>query len=206
MARALPDLKLVYVMRHPVDRLVSHYLHETTTGRITSGIEEAVDRHPELIDYGRYSMQLEPYLDAYGPANVLPVFFPRLVNSPRAELERIGGFLGLADRPEWDDTLKPQNVGAERLRNSVVRNALVRAPVLTPLRQRLIPRQWVEPVKTIWRTRRRAPVLGGELSARLRGVFDEDLARLGGWLGIDLNCGKFGPETEGRPHAWSARV
>ena len=55
---------------------------------------EAVDQHPELIDYSRYAMQLQPFPGAYGFENVLPVFFPRLVSHSQAELERIGRFLG----------------------------------------------------------------------------------------------------------------
>ena len=60
-------------------------------------------QHPELIDYSRYSMQLQPFLDAYGFDNVLPVFFPRLVSHSQAELERIGRFLGHEGPLRWDD-------------------------------------------------------------------------------------------------------
>src|SRR5262245_52999483 len=51
--RDLPRLKLIYVMRHPIDRLISQYVHEVTAGRISAGLREALDCHPELIDYGR---------------------------------------------------------------------------------------------------------------------------------------------------------
>src|SRR5262249_25249044 len=61
MARDLRRLKLIYVMRHPIDRLISQYVHEVTVGRISAGLREALERHPELIDYGRYSMQLQPF-------------------------------------------------------------------------------------------------------------------------------------------------
>src|SRR5262249_35664572 len=79
MTRDLPRLKLIYVMRHPIDRLISQYVHEVTVGRITVGLRESLDHHPELIEYGRYSVQLQPFLDAYGHGSALPVFFPRLV-------------------------------------------------------------------------------------------------------------------------------
>ena len=54
-------------------------------GQISVGLEEAVERHPELVDYGRYSMQLEPYLRVYGPESILPLFFDRLVDQPDRE-------------------------------------------------------------------------------------------------------------------------
>ena len=42
MVRDLPRLKLIYVMRHPIDRLMSHYVHELTTGRIKVDVREAI--------------------------------------------------------------------------------------------------------------------------------------------------------------------
>src|ERR1017187_9418593 len=93
MFRDLPRIKLIYVMRHPIDRLLSQYVHELTAGRIRVSLLEAVHRHPELIDYSRYAMQLEPFLRAFEFDNVLPVFFPRLVTESGQEFERIGRFL-----------------------------------------------------------------------------------------------------------------
>ena len=66
MVRDLPRVKLIYLMRHPIDRLVSQYVHELTAGGIRLSVVEALDQHQELIDYGRYAMQLEPFLAEYG--------------------------------------------------------------------------------------------------------------------------------------------
>jgi hypothetical protein len=203
MKRALPDVKLIYVMRHPIDRLISHYVHEVTTGALTDGLSEAIDDMPELIDYGRYSMQLKPFLEAFGAENVLPVFFRRLVSHPQEELERIGRFIGLEARPRWDAALRPQNVGSKRLRKSVLREALVRAPLLTTLRQRLIPKPWTEPLKEFWRAKTDPPTLPPDLEARLCDLFDEDLERLGRWLGIALDCESFRESVERRPLDWA---
>ncbi len=204
MVRALPVVKLIYVMRHPIDRLISHYVHEQTTGRIKVDIHEAVERHHELIEYGRYAMQLQPFLDAYGFENVLPVFFPRLVHHPQRELERIGRFLNHDGPLVWDTTLKPQNSGKERLRPSPIRQALVQAPVLCALRQRMLPRNWSESLKDYWRAGIAPPALQPQLIARLRDVFDADLAQLGSWLGITLDCENFRETTIARAHDWAA--
>jgi hypothetical protein len=202
MMRDLPQLKLIYVMRHPIDRLISQYVHEVTVGRITVGLRESLGRHPELIDYGRYSMQLQPFLEAYGFGSVLPVFFPGLVTHSQAELERIGRFLGHEGPLRWDETLEPQNRGAERLRPSPVREVLVQAPVLTPIRQRVVPRRLSESLKGFWRARVEPPRLTPSLEARLREVFDADLAQLGAWLGLRLECENFHAATVDRAHDW----
>jgi hypothetical protein len=203
IARDLPRLKLIYIMRHPIDRLISQYVHEVTAGRIRVGLSEALRLHPELIDYSRYSMQLQPYLDVYGFANVLPVFFPRLVNQSQEELERIARFLGHEGSIRWDEGLEPQNPREERLRPSPVRELLVQAPVLTTIRQSVVPRRWSQTVKRLWRARLEPPRLAPVLSARLCDVFDADLAQLGGWLGIRLDCEKFHERTVRRAWDWA---
>jgi Sulfotransferase family len=203
MVRHLPRLKLIYLMRHPIDRLISQYVHEVTAGRISAGLREAVDRHPELIDYSRYAMQLQPFLDAYGFDSVLPIFFPRLIHESQAELERIGRFLGYAGKLQWDVSLAPQNVGRERLRPSAVRQALVQAPVLSTLRQRIVPRRWSQSFKELWKAQIDPPELPSDLIAHLREVFDADLAQLGSWLGAELDCGNLDQWALERTHDWS---
>jgi hypothetical protein len=202
MVRDLPRLKLIYVMRHPIDRLMSQYVHEVTAGRMNLSVREALERRGELVEYSRYSRQLQPYLEAYGFENVLPVFFPRLVHHSQDELERIGRFLAHDGPLRWDATLKPQNAGRERLRPSPIRVALVQAPVLSSLRQRIVPRHWSQSLKGLWRAQIEPPTMQPDLIARLRDIFDADLAQLGSWLGISLDCENFHATTIGRAHDW----
>ena len=98
--------------------------------------------------------------------NILPVFFPRLVHHPQSELERIGRFLNHDGPLVWDTALKPQNMGKERLRRSPIRQALVQAPVLSTLRQRIVPRNWSESLKEFWRAQIEPPALQPDLIAQ----------------------------------------
>jgi Sulfotransferase family len=202
MVRDLPRLKLIYLMRHPIDRLISQYLHEITCGRIRVALSEAIYRHPELIDYSRYTMQLRPFLEAYGSRSVLPVFFPRLVHQSQDELKRIGRFLGHEGPLIWDLAMKPQNASKDRLRFSPIRDALVRAPVLAGLRQRIVPREWSQSLKGFWRAHIDPPRLSAALAGYLREIFDADLAELGCWLGIAIDCDNFHDATVGQSHEW----
>ncbi len=206
MVRDLPRIKLIYLMRHPIDRLISQYIHEITSGRIRVALSEAIYRHPELIDYSRYTMQLRPFCEAYGIESILPVFFPRLVHHSQDELERIGRFVGHAGQLVWDRAMKPQNAGTDRLCFSPIRNALVGAPVLAGLRQRIVPRQWSQSLKGFWRAQIDPPRLSAALADYLREIFDADLAELGSWLGIALDCDNFHDVTIGQPREWHASV
>ena len=86
LAEHVPDAKFVYVMRHPIDRLVSHYIHEWTQRVIEQPIKEAIDAHPNMVEFGMYARQLRPYVERFGRERILPVFFDRLRKHPQAEL------------------------------------------------------------------------------------------------------------------------
>lgn len=198
----LGEPKLVYMMRDPIDRLVSHYVHEWTEARIDGSIDDALERHPELVDYGCYAMQLRPYLEAFGAERVLPVSLHRLQAAPQAELSRICAFLGYRGEPRWNPACARRNVTAERLRKSTVRDAVVEQPILAALR-RLLPKTMRERAKDLWRMKER-PLLSPEQRAWLEERFDADLAKLGGWLGLELSCRTFAVVTTERPLAWSS--
>jgi len=190
MRAALPHVRLIYIMRHPIDRLVSHYIHEWTQGVLSLPIDRAVDEFPELIHYSRYAMQLRPYLATYPAEQILPVFSERLRARPQQELARVCRFLGYPRRPKWHEEVGSQNVSAERLRRCRWRDAVVNQRILARLRRALVPKSTREAVKKLWTIRKR-PMLAPEQAERLAGIFDEDLAELGSWLGINLNCANF---------------
>jgi hypothetical protein len=201
LAQHVPDAKFIYLMRHPVDRLISHYVHEWTQRVIDVPLAEALDRYPALVDYGCYAEQLRPYLDRFGADRVLPVFFDRMRTHPQAELERVCRFLGYAREPRWRADLQPQNVSSERMRPSRWRDMVVHAPILSTLRRRLVPQRVRDRIKQLWTIRDR-PTLSEADRQRLSGRFDADLADLGRWLGIELSCSNFVEVTSAQAYPW----
>lgn len=202
IARHLPQVKLIYVMRHPIDRLISHYIHDWSERRIEEPIEQAIERHPELVAYGRYAMQLRPYLTRFGDDRVLPVFFDRLRTEPHQELVRICRFLGYGREPRWHADVERQNVSSQRMRRSPLRDAVVEQPLLRVLRRALVPKALRERIRDLWRMKE-PPALSPERRNALAACFDEDLAELGAWLGIDLRCDNFSRVTCAPDLSWS---
>jgi len=185
--------KFIYIMRHPVDRLISHYIHEWSQGVIKTDIESAVKTYPELLHYGCYAYQIEPYFEAFGRESVLPVFFDRLRSEPQAELERICRFIGYEGKPRWQN-MKPTNVSRERVRRFPFDNVLIYSATATRLRRLLVPKG----LRNIVRRRltmRNRPQIPEPVKASLEMVFDEDLEKLGKWLRIELNCQNFSEVT-----------
>ncbi|MEM9215071.1 MAG: sulfotransferase [Cyanobacteria bacterium P01_F01_bin.150] len=196
----LPDIKFIYVMRHPVKRLVSQYIHEWSQRIIDVDINTAVEQYSELTDYSRYAMQLQPYFDVFGAERVLPVFFEHLFTHKQEELERICKFLGYEDSPTWQD-LDAQNVSSARMRTSAWRDALVDNPVLQTLRRNLVPKSFRTWVRELWMMKER-PELSPQQVQRLEAIFDKDLAILGEWLGIDLSCANYQSQVSDHVLDW----
>jgi hypothetical protein len=203
MQGCLPaSTRFVYVMRHPLERLVSQYVHEWTQRRVDVPVDEAVQRLPELVEYGRYAMQLRPYADAFGLDAVLPVFLERMRSHPQEQLERVAAFVGHRGSVRWDEGAGPANVSAQRERSSRVRRAVAAVPGARALLHALVPGGVWEGAKTrLWRMRER-PALAPQLRARLAATYDEDLTELGGWLGLELSCAAFAAAADRPDPRW----
>jgi len=196
-----PDAKFIYVMRHPIDRLVSQFIHQWTEKEIAVGIDEAIDKHEELIAYSLYTMQLTPFFETFGQENVLPVFFDRFRAHPQEELDRVCEFLGYSGKPEFVEDLGRQNISAERMRRSPLRDFLVYAPGISWVRQNLISPEVRERIKGLWRMQKR-PELSEASVEKLAKIFDQDLEELGRWLGVNLDCKNFKQLTRDQSLDW----
>ena len=171
-SETLDTPKLIYVIRDPVARAVSHYIHEWTQGVISSDLETALRTHPELVSYGQYAMQLKPWIDCYGTENLLVTSMEAMRHNPQALLDRIGPFLG---RPNlvWQEDQAPQNVSAERIRKFPMHDLLIENPVATWLRRQLVPQSLRDRIKKSRQMRNR-PKFSPQAEARLRKDFAAD--------------------------------
>ena len=196
-----PDARFIYVMRHPIDRLVSHYIHEWSMGVYKCDINEAINTYPELIAYSRYAMQLTPYIESFGKEKLLPVFFDRLVKHSQAELERVCNFIGYTQTPVWHEQLKAKNVSSKRIKKFPFYSLLIESSIAKAMRRNLVPKKIRNRIKSKLRMQER-PVLSEENISKLQATFDKDLAILGEWLGVDINCNNFKELTISRSLEW----
>ena len=198
----IPNAKFIYVMRHPIDRLVSQYVHHWSEKEVAVPIDEAIDAMPIMIDYSRYAYQLTSYFETFGKERVLPVFFDRLHTHSQAELERICRFIGYAGTPTWDSGDETRNVSSERLQVNPLRDFLVDLPILSTIRKRLVPQSVRNRIKRRWQMTER-PTLSPESKVKLEAIFNEDLALLGSWTGVQLDCDNFKAVTRDHVLDWS---
>lgn len=116
------ELKLIYMMRNPVERAISHYAHNFVRGFETRSPERAVIEDARYLNRSRYGVQLRPYLELFGRNQILLLVFEEYVGNQFATLAQIADFLGISADPfsSVDTTPKHKTVGEAYLRNEAV--------------------------------------------------------------------------------------
>lgn len=97
MAAAVPDLKIIYMVRDPVDRAFASYVEEMSHDIERRPVEVAfADAHHSFNPYvsaSKYAMQLRRFMDAFDGLRWLVVDMQDLRTKPQQTLDRICGFL-----------------------------------------------------------------------------------------------------------------
>jgi hypothetical protein len=144
MARALPSLRLVFILRNPVDRAYSNYLwsrlngHETEDFQTALELEDRRDRElPEHLKFARpfsyftrglYADLLAPYFARFSREQILVLRFED-IRSSRDIAERLHRFLGVSARPNDADGLaaiNPSGKGDATIDENIRRQLCVR--------------------------------------------------------------------------------
>jgi hypothetical protein len=105
IAKHFPKVKLIAILRNPVERAYSAYWHGRRVGAIdasltfTQSIERYQDNHGkpygDLVTPGLYASQINRYLDFFPRNQLLILDFDQLLNEPERELSATVAFLGL---------------------------------------------------------------------------------------------------------------
>lgn len=97
MREIVPGARLIYLVRDPIERMVSHYMHSVWDDSERRSVEEALratDRNPYL-ERSRYHEQLAHYLRYYPRSQILIVKTEDLLRHRGPTLRRVFEFLGV---------------------------------------------------------------------------------------------------------------
>jgi hypothetical protein len=95
IAQVLPDVRLVYLVREPVERLRSMYLHNVIRGRERRPVARAVLGDPMYIGASSYGLQVRAYLPHLPLERVLVVTTDDLHTDVAGVLDRVHRFIGV---------------------------------------------------------------------------------------------------------------
>jgi hypothetical protein len=96
MRSVLGEPRLIYMVRDPIDRMLSHYLHNVGGGYEDRPLEEALgDPDTAYVARSLYAMQLEPYRREFGDGCLAIVAREELLRDRLGTLRRLFAFLGV---------------------------------------------------------------------------------------------------------------
>lgn len=80
----LPNLKLIFLFRNPVDRAYCHYWAWMMSGKINPemGFEECIKSYPELIEIGKYEDHIRMFMKHFDKKNFLFLLLDELIENP----------------------------------------------------------------------------------------------------------------------------
>jgi len=91
-------VKLIYVVREPVSRAISHHYHAFSWGECHGDVDRALRDDPVFIDYSRYAYQLEPWLDEFGAGALRIIPFEEYTADRYGTIAEVSRFLGVEPR------------------------------------------------------------------------------------------------------------
>jgi hypothetical protein len=186
MADLIPDAKLVYCVRHPIERIASHLAQfRVRDGRPTADALAAPGN--PYVEATRYASALGPFLDRFGRERILLVRAEDLLHRRKSTMEEVFGFLEVDPR-FWSKRMELERNPsaskglayrvAERARWGTVGSAIARC-VPRSVRaavERRLARPGAEPLLS----------LEPELARRVLESLEPEIARLEELTGWDL--------------------
>jgi hypothetical protein len=116
----VPDAKLIFLVRDPIDRTISHYQHRVSMEGERRSLRDALgdlsDPYSPYTCASLYASQLDRYLHHFPQERILVIYQADLLVDRRATLREILTFLSvdaMYESPEFDDEL-----GASRERST----------------------------------------------------------------------------------------
>jgi hypothetical protein len=91
----LPDARLIFLARDPIERAISHFLHNVDKGRVGRDEFESYfdDLDNQALVTSRYHWQLEPFAEIYGLDRILVLASERLMDDRADTIAQIFRFL-----------------------------------------------------------------------------------------------------------------
>lgn len=111
----LPGVRLIYLVRHPVERMLSEYHHNLITGlEHDSSADEALLRDPTYENVSRYALQVEQYLEFFPLDRILILRSEHLRHERVSSLRRVFEHLGVDSRWEGPEIREEFNQSSTR--------------------------------------------------------------------------------------------
>jgi len=99
-----PQLKIIYILRHPIKRITSQYRHLVGLGVEDRPFDQAVREDPSYINISRYGYQLTSWQAVLPSRNIHLLSFEHYLADRKKHLQDVRTFLGLNSEFSFRDS------------------------------------------------------------------------------------------------------
>jgi len=195
IASVLPEVRLIYAVRDPLARMRSHYQTRVAEGSEKAPFAEAVFADRIYLDYSRYALQIEQYLEHLPRDQLLVITAEDLRESRDATMQGVYEFIRV------DPALAPANLDREFYQTKDRSHSLIPLRVRKGLKRRFpATRRFKELESDVNRAVRRLTrrgeqrpaaampfVVPDDVRARLVAELEDDVSRLRTYMGPDFD-------------------
>lgn len=184
MHQALPDIQLIYLVRDPIVRIISHFTHNVAAGREQQSIDEALsdlsDNH--YVMCSRYYWQLNHFLSFFDKDQILIVNSDRLMHQRKETLQSIFKFLAVDANFYTAAFEQQQHKTTTKRKKGKLSKLVLDQPVIRSLKK-AIPDRLKNPIKQATRTKVEKPKLSQNRKEILCEALQPDVEQLRDFTG-----------------------
>jgi sulfotransferase family protein len=115
MRSVVGEPRVIYMVRDPIDRMLSHYLHNVGGGYEDQGLADVLSNpRSSYVERSRYYFQLEPFLESFGRERIEIVTREELKQDRRKSMRRVFEFLDVDPDFTSDEFAREWETGAAK--------------------------------------------------------------------------------------------
>lgn len=143
-----PNARIIYLLRHPVERMISHYMHKLSHGRVSRPLHKMIYQkgfeHHDLVYPGRYAYHLQNLLHYFDRQQLKLIDFRQLAGQRMEVLNEIFAFLGISAEVEDSMFDFVSHESSKKKRPSAV-DRYIAHPRINRVAKKLLPARWSQP-------------------------------------------------------------
>jgi len=130
-----PDARIIYIVREPLARLESAFIHSRSLGwKMPAEFGAALRERPEFIDSAKYWSQVQAYKQFFPDSRILVLFFEDFSSDEAGVTRRCFEFLGLNPDARLRDPATARNVWQGKREDGAILHTLRHVPLYDRIR------------------------------------------------------------------------
>ena len=171
MYQIIPDAKLIYIIRDPIKRIISHYIHNYAIRDINETLEATLsqleDNH--YVNCSCYGMQIDHFLQYYSSSQILILTLEELASEPISALKKIFNFLEVDSSFCHEEFTNVIHKSESKKRSTKFGYAIGKLPAGLRFKK-IIPQLMEKEIEE--------PVMSNQTQYKLKKILSQDLEKL----------------------------